>query len=230
MRRFLCLLLGFALLCPCGAAGAEAPKYIALTFDDGPSGRFTRALLDGLEARDARATFFLCGYRLEQYPELVSRILQGGHEIGLHGYSHDIMSTMSRRQIARELNRTRVLLPGECRIRFLRTPGGSTSLAVEQVAGAMGFALLDWSVDPRDWAVRDAAAVGWSIVEQVQDGDVVLLHDMSESSVTAALNSVDLLKKEGFQFVTVSELARLRGERIRPGACYKSFPPEMSDG
>ena len=223
MRKLLCILLVLLLLCP-AASASESPKYIALTFDDGPSGRYTRALLAGLEERSARATFFLCGYRLEQYPELVGDILAGGHEIGLHGYSHEMMSAMSRREIAQELNHTRVLLPGDCRIRFLRTPGGSSSLAVEQVAGAMGLALLDWSVDPRDWATRDAAAIGGSIVRQVQDGDIVLLHDMSESSVTAALNTVDLLSKQGFRFVTVSELARLRGARIRPGETYHSFP------
>ena len=228
MRKMLIILLIF-LLCPSASAveaEEEAPKYVALTFDDGPSGRYTRALLAGLEERSARATFFLCGYRLEQYPDLVGDILAGGHEIGLHGYSHNTMSAMSRREIARELNMTRVLLPGDCRIRFLRTPGGKSSLAVEQVAGAMGLALLDWSVDPRDWATRDAAAIGGSIVRQVQDGDIVLMHDMSESSVTAALNTVDILRKEGFRFVTVSELARLRGARICPGQCYRSFPPE----
>ena len=228
MRKILCLLLTMLLLCP-AASGAETPKYVALTFDDGPSGRFTQRLLEGLEERNARATFFLCGYRLEQYPQLVGDILVGGHEIGLHGYSHEDLSAMSRREIAEELNRTRVLLPGDCRIRFLRTPGGKNSLAVEQVARAMGYGLLDWSMDPRDWATRDAAAIGGSMIRKVRDGDVVLLHDMSESSVTAALNTVDILSRQGFRFVTVSELARIRGAQIRPGQCYHSFPGEETE-
>ncbi len=226
MRRSLIFLLIFLLFPSASAAEAESPKYVALTFDDGPSGRYTRALLQGLEARNARATFFLCGYRLEQYPDLVGDILAGGHEIGLHGYSHDDLAAMSRREIAQELNRTRVLLPGDCRVRFLRPPGGSSSLAVEQVAGALGYALLDWSLDPRDWASRDAAAIGGSLVRGVRDGDIVLMHDMSESSVTAALNTVELLTRQGFKFVTVSELARLRGSQIRPGTTYRCFPKE----
>lgn len=224
--RKLCLFLCLVLLLPGHASAAENPKYIALTFDDGPSGRYTRALLEGLEERDARATFFLCGYRMEQYPELIGEILADGHEIGLHGYSHDNLSRMSRREIARELEMTRVLLPEGCRVRFLRAPGGCTSLAVTQVAGAMGLAVLDWSVDPRDWASRDAAAVCCTILDRVRDGDIILMHDMSESSVRAALNAVDLLTKEGFRFVTVSELVRLRNVRVRSGECYRCFPPK----
>ena len=67
---------------------AQPEKLVALTFDDGPSGKFTRNLLDGLKERDVKATFLLCGYRMEQYPELTARIFNEGHEIGLHGYSH----------------------------------------------------------------------------------------------------------------------------------------------
>lgn len=223
MRKTLCLLLGLCLLFP-SASAAEKPKFIALTFDDGPSGRYTRQLLEGLDRRDARVTFFLCGYRIEQYPDLPEQILERGHEIGLHGYSHNIMSTMSRRDIAQELNRTLVLLPPNCRVRFLRPPQGRSSLAVRQVAGAMGFAIADWSVDPKDWATQDTAAVGRSILEDARDGDVVLMHDMSQSSVEAALNIIDLLQRRGFRFVTLSELARLRGVPIRDGETYRQFP------
>jgi len=225
MRKLLLLILCSMLLCP-RASAAEMPKYLALTFDDGPSGRFTRRLLEGLEERDARATFFLCGYRLEQYPELAEQILAGGHEIGLHGYSHRDLDNMSRRDIAEELSGTQALLPGNCRPRFLRPPQGRCSQPVCQVAEATGLSLLHWSVDPRDWAGKDSAAVCRSIVRQVRDGDVILLHDMSDSSVDAALNAVDLLQKEGFRFVTVSELARLHRHRVDPGKCYQCFPPK----
>jgi len=225
MRKMLCLLLTMLLLCP-AASGAETPKYIALTFDDGPSGRFTRQLLEGLRLRDASVTFFLCGYRLEQYPDLAEQILADGHEIGLHGYTHRVMSTLSRRDIAAELNDTLALLPKGSRVRFLRPPQGSRSLAVTQVAGAMGLAIADWSVDPRDWATQDTAAVGRSIVEGARDGDIVLMHDMSESSVQAALNIIDLLQQQGFRFVTLSELARIRNITLHPGQVYRSFPGE----
>ena len=123
MRRiFLCLICLSLVLLP--AKGAEDVKYVALTFDDGPSGRFTRQLLKGLEARDVKATFLLCGYRMEQYPELVTQIYEAGHEIGCHGYSHSNMRPMSRRDIAGEIEKMQRLLPEGCAMAFLRPPGG----------------------------------------------------------------------------------------------------------
>ena len=222
MRRifalFLCLMLvGIP------PVRSESPRYVALTFDDGPSGRFTRRLLTGLQERDAKATFLLCGYRLEIYPELAKRIVAEGHEIGLHGYSHKDMAKLSRRELTREIKDTVALLPQGCEPVFLRPPGGSESSLVSAVAAEMGLALLNWSVDPRDWAVHDAAVVETAVISQVRSGDVILLHDLSDSSVDAALSIVDKLQEEGFHFVTVSELARLRGITPQPGKTYHHF-------
>ena len=96
MRRILSILLCLSLLV-FPSARAEQAKYVALTFDDGPSGRFTRRLLAGLEERQVQATFLLCGYRMEIYPELTQKIFDDGHEIGLHGYSHKDMAKLSRK-------------------------------------------------------------------------------------------------------------------------------------
>ena len=224
MRRFfLCLICLSLVLLP--VRGEEGPKYVALTFDDGPSGRFTRQLLKGLAARDATATFLLCGYRMEQYPELVTQIYEAGHEIGCHGYSHNNMRPMSRRDIAGEIEKMQQLLPEGCAMAFLRPPGGCCSDNVRQVAKARGLAILSWSVDPRDWATHDSRAVAQTVVERVKDGDVILLHDMTASSVQAALDIVDNLKGRGFRFVTASRLAVLRGRNLLPGKTYTSFPP-----
>ena len=224
MRRiFLCLICLSLVLLP--ARGAENVKYVALTFDDGPSGRFTRQLLKGLEARDVQAPFLLCGYRMEQSPELVTRIYEAGHEIGCHGYSHSNMRPMSRRDIAGEIEKMQRLLPEGCAMAFLRPPGGCCSDNVRQVAKARGLALLSWSVDPRDWATHDSRAIAKTVVERVKDGDVILLHDMTASSVQAALDIVDNLKGRGFRFVTASRLAVLRGRNLIPGKTYTSFPP-----
>ena len=224
MRRFfLCLICLSLVLLP--VRGEDGPKYVALTFDDGPSGRFTRQLLKGLEARDVQATFLLCGYRMEQYPELVTQIYEAGHEIGCHGYSHSNMRPMSRRDIAGEIEKMQRLLPEGCAMAFLRPPGGCCSDNVRQVAKARGLAILSWSVDPRDWATHDSRAVAQTVVERVKDGDVILLHDMTASSVQAALDIVDNLKGRGFRFVTASRLAVLRGRNLLPGKTYTSFPP-----
>lgn len=223
MRRVLALFLMLSVLA-IPAQSAEQKKLVALTFDDGPSGRFTRILLEGLKERDVKATFLLCGYRIEQYPELAHQIFSEGHEIGYHGFSHDSMKGMSRKTIAQELMDTQALLPEDCDPVFLRPPGGFVTDGVRQVAQARRLAILSWSVDPRDWATTETASVERSVLGSVQDGDIILLHDMTMSSVRAALNIVDSLQKQGFRFVTASELARLRETKIKPGETYKCFP------
>ena len=209
------------------AKALEAPRYVALTFDDGPSGHYTERLLDGLQKRGVHATFLLCGYRMQQFPELTGRIVADGHEIGLHGYSHENMGTMSRRQIAAELISSEKLLPEGCSPAFLRPPGGVVGDGVRQVAEVRLLGLLTWSVDPRDWAVKDAPLVIRRVLSRVKDGDVVLLHDMSDSSVTAALEIVDQLKAQGYELVTVSQLAHNRNVKIKPGRIYQHFPREL---
>ena len=227
MRRFLAVLLCLSLL-PISARATQT-KYVALTFDDGPSGKYTRQLLDGLYDRGIHATFLLCGYRIMDYPDIAQRIFDEGHEIGIHGYSHDSMKTMSRRDIAAEIADTQSLLPQGCTARFLRPPGGFCTDGVRQVAEARNLAILSWSVDPKDWATNDTAAIETAVLKNIRDGDIVLLHDMSASSVKAALDIADTLMEENFQLVTVSEMAKRRSVRTQPGQIYTAFPPKEQD-
>lgn len=213
----------WALCCPALAAGQE--KYLALTFDDGPSGRFTQTLLEGLAARNVHATFFLCGYRLETYGPLAGQIRAGGHEIGLHGYSHAPMADMSRTKLEQELSRTRALLPRATLVNLLRAPGGQLNDTIRACGKQDNLALIQWSVDPKDWATEDTERIYQSILAQVDDGGVILLHDMSDSSVQAALRAVDTLKARGYHFLTVSQLAMLRLTHLTGGESYRCFPP-----
>ncbi len=222
LKRFFLFFLCALMLCLPVRADSGQP-LVALTFDDGPSGRFTRRLLEGLETRHAPATFLLCGYRIADYPALTKQILDAGHEIGLHGYSHTSMKEMPRQQIQKELADTLALLPQNCPIQFLRPPGGQCTGATRAAARQMGFWLLNWSVDPRDWNTEDAALIARRVISQTRDGDVILLHDMSDSSVDAALAIVDALQAKGFRFVTVSQLAQAKGVHPLPGQLYCRF-------
>lgn len=225
MKRFAALILCVCLLCV-PVRAAEEEKLVALTFDDGPSGRFTRRLLEGLQERDAKATFLLCGYRMAQYPELTQRIFQEGHEIGLHGYTHKSMQTMCQGDVTLEIRQTMALIPAGCKVSFLRSPGGLCGKCTLAAAKEQGLAVLSWSVDPKDWAVKDARAVKKEVLRCVRDGDVILLHDMSDSSVDAALAIVDALQARGFRFVTASELAQARNVTLVPGVKYTRFYPK----
>ena len=228
MHRFMACLLILS-FCSLPVQAAENKKYVALTFDDGPSGRFTQQLLDGLALRGAKCTFLLCGYRMEQYPELTQRIFQEGHEIGYHGFSHDSMQQMSRRKIGQELMDSQALLPEDCEPAVMRPPGGFVTDGIRQVAEVRNLAILSWSVDPKDWATKSVAAIEQSVLKTVKDGDVVLLHDMSASSVQAALDIVDELQRQGYRFVTASELAKLRKVSLKPGQVYREFPPSEEE-
>ena len=222
MRRILAFFLILTLLCP-PVQAVQQEKYVALTFDDGPSGRFTRRLLEGLETRDVKVTFLLCGYRMAQSPQMAQVIFDRGHEIGLHGYSHDNMAKMTYREAEKEICETLALLPQGCKPTFLRPPGGSCGKAAAEAAADHGLALLNWSVDPRDWCTHDALAVEAAVVSTVQDGDIILLHDMCDCSVDAALAIVDRLRDQGFTFVTVSELAQRKNTIPQPGRMYLHF-------
>ena len=222
LRRWLLLVLCFVLLCIPVRAKPE-PKYVALTFDDGPSGKYTRQLLEGLEQRGVKATFLLCGYRMKEDPQTTQRIFSMGHEIGLHGYSHKSMANMSEAEIGRELQDCIDLLPDGCESVFMRPPGGATTAAVKRAAKEKGLSILHWSVDPKDWSVKNATAVVQAVVTDVADGDVILLHDMFGSSVEAAFTIVDALLQRGFQFVTATELASVRNTVPQPGLVYTRF-------
>lgn len=222
MKKFVIWLLCICMLCV-PVQASENEKLVALTFDDGPSGRFTCRLLEGLEERDVKATFFLCGYRMAQYPELTEQIFQDGHEIGLHGYSHKSMKDMCARDVIQEIEKAIALIPDGCQVSFLRSPGGVCGSCTQKVAEDFGLALISWSVDPKDWAIQDAQTVERKVISCVRDGDVILLHDMSDSSVEAALVIVDRLQEQGYRFVTVSQLARFRNETLIPGKKYTQF-------
>lgn len=222
MRRTLCAMICLVMMVFPVSSGSET-KYVALTFDDGPSGRFTRRLLEGLEERDVKATFFLCGYRLEDYRTLAKKIHEQGHEIGLHGYSHADLGKMTYAQVVKELRDTAALLPEGCQPTLLRPPGGSSGEALKKATEEMGLSIINWSVDPRDWANHDAAVVEAAVIRQVEDGDIILLHDMCDCSVDAAFGIIDKLLCEGYQFVTVSQLAQLQGVDPQPGRIYSRF-------
>lgn len=198
-------------------------KYIAITFDDGPSGSITKTLLEGLEKRGARATFFLCGYRIKSFKSYPQLILDYGHEIGLHTDNHANLTKLDDDGIRQELEGMLDLLPEGYQVTLMRPPGGSCNAAVKRVCLDMGLSIVMWSVDPKDWATNDVDTIVQRIVNGASHGGIILMHDLKSSSVTAALSAISLLQAQGYEFVTVSELAQIMGKTLEPGQVYYSL-------
>lgn len=210
------------------SAGAEERKYVALTFDDGPSGHLTAELLEGLEERGIKATFFLCGYRVDQFPALTKRIAAQGHEIGTHSDAHRFFSKMSPEEICRDLSASveKIEKVTGKRPKLLRPPGGIYDKKILAKTTCADLPIILWSVDPDDWCCFQSQTVAQRVISKTQNGDVILLHDMSRSSVKAAFKIIDSLQEKGFCFVTVSELARLSGTQLQGGKAYYRFRME----
>lgn len=224
MKKLLCVLLtATVLLLPVEAV--DEPKYIALTFDDGPSGYLTADLLDGLAERGVHATFFICGYRVDQFPEITARIAAEGHEIGVHGDTHTMFSQMSPIEVCDDLSEAMRKIEEASGVTptLLRPPGGIYDLEVLKKTVCADLPVILWSVDVEDWHRSNSDEICADIVKQVQNGDVILLHDMKESSVNAALKVIDRLQSDGYVFVTVSELARLSGTELAGNTAYYAF-------
>ncbi|WP_431931809.1 polysaccharide deacetylase family protein [Nonomuraea jabiensis] len=194
-------------------------KCVALTFDDGP-GEYTGRLLDMLRKRDVKATFFVIGQMVaaDKGGRLVRRIVEDGHELGNHSWSHPALAGLSHDDVQRQLQHTNDLvfkLTG-VRMHVMRPPYGSTNDAVAAEARHEGLAQILWSVDTLDWLHRVPAAVARRAGE-AKPGSIVLLHDIHRTTVEAVPAILDLLGRRGFTFVTVSELY---GRTPSPGRTY----------
>lgn len=183
----------------------EIQKKVALTFDDGPDGRYTELLLDGLKERNVRATFFVTGKKAEEFPQIIKRMDEEGHLIGNHTYSHMQLTKGQEEEFKKELQKTSDIiqkLTGKS-TEFVRPPYGTWEKRFEDELSM--FPVL-WTVDPLDWCSKDASKVIGKVVSKVKENDIILMHDQYKSSITAALSIVDTLKKEGYEFVTVDEI------------------------
>lgn len=196
-------------------------KYVALTFDDGPTAKTTGRLLDGLYQRGAKATFFLVGNRIAVNQELVLRMKAEGHQVGNHTWDHSVLkgvnSTVEQEEISRTDAALRELL-GDGTY-WVRPPYGL--LNSDQLSD-FSVPLVSWSLDPKDWKRRNTAGDVQAVVSRVQPNDIILMHDSFPTSVDAALEIVDTLKARGYVFVTVEELLSLNGIEAQPGVIYCS--------
>lgn len=197
-------------------------KAIALTFDDGPNAATTNRLLDILEKNNVKATFFLLGNRVESGKECVKRMYEEKMEIGSHTYDHKQLTKVSGEEVKKQVEKTSgeiKKITGE-EPTVLRPPYGSYNENVKKFANAP---IILWSVDTLDWKSKNANAVYESVMNTTRDGSVLLFHDIYETTIDAIERIVPELKEMGFDMVTVSELAEIKGKTMENGGVYTNF-------
>lgn len=217
------------------------PKWLALTFDDGPSEPYTAQILDTLKRFGVRATFFVIGENAEHYPDLVQRIWEEGHEIGSHTFTHPNMGAVSIRRARLELNATQRILQsilGRSTLLFRppynadAEPTSAEEVSPIIVASQMGYLTVGEFIDPQDWNLqprdaghvihrRTAEDIAQQVIQQVQAGigNTVLLHDGGgdrSQTVKALSIIIPELQRRGYRFVTVSDLLGTSRESIMP--------------
>ena len=197
---------------------------IAFTFDDGPS-KYTERLLTALEENNARASFFMIGQNVGRFPSTVQLMKDLGCDIGNHTMNHRDLVKLSVEDIQIQVGATdeavsQIIEEGTS---MVRPPYGSQDSKVRE---SLNHPVVLWSVDTNDWQSEDANAIAEYILANVKDGDIVLMHDIYEASVEAAIIAIPKLMERGYQIVSVSELAEARGYILENGKVYSRFYPE----
>ena len=184
---------------------SQAHPEVALTFDDGPSPKYTPLLLDGLKERNVQATFFLLGQNVKENQELVQRMQAEGHLLGNHTYNHvqlnKIPETTARQEILKtnnEIYEATGKYP-----EYMRPPYGAWKKNMELCVEMLP---VFWDIDTLDWKSQNVDAILKAAGEEPENGSIILMHDEYQTSVEAALLLIDRLKEKGYEFVTVDEL------------------------
>ncbi len=185
--------------------------YIAVTFDDGPHPKKTPKILDLLAEYNIHATFFTVGQNIEYYAEAAKRILEEGHEIGNHTYSHPHMRNAEINALKNEIKACEKVINNKLQknTSLFRPPEGVVDNEILRLASDMGYDLILWSVDTRDWAGTSAEEICENVISHVRPGDIILMHDYTGANchtLEALKLIIPKLIEKGYQFVTVSEL------------------------
>lgn len=180
-------------------------KAVALTFDDGPQKGCTDRLLDGLKERGVRASFFLMGENIAGNEELVKRMSQEGHLQGNHSYRHVKLTAESEELVCGEIKKNSDMIEEITGVRpqYLRPPYGDWN---DDLECRLDMTTVFWSIDSLDWKLQNKTKIVNQVMKQVDNGDIILMHDIFPESVDAALEIVDRLLAEGYMFVTVDEM------------------------
>jgi len=198
--------------------GPVTENKIALTFDDGPDPRFSETVLDVLKEYNVPATFFVMGSRAIAYPEIIERIVAEGHIIGNHTYFHpNLVKEGDVATLEREVTRTENTLNDIIgyRTKLFRAPYGFLYNELVEKLSDMDYSVVVWSVDSLDWQEDPPEVITDNVLNNVQPGAIVLMHDGGDwdadrtSTIESLRKIIPTLQEQGYQFVTVPELLNI---------------------
>lgn len=202
-------------------AGHPDIKKVALTFDDGPDILFTTKILDILKNNNIKATFFVVGNRAQAHPDMVKRIMAEGHIIGNHTWDHPVVSKLSKDKIIEEILKTENLIYNITgyHTTLFRPPYGKSNTGVIGEVANLGYNIIDWSVDTRDWAGTPPSKIMEYVRSEMRPGGIILQHcaggkeENLTNTVVVLQSIINLLKSEGYGFVQVPELLNIPSYR-----------------
>lgn len=196
-------------------------KIVAFTFDDGPS-EYTMEIVNTLVLNNSKATFFELGNRMKYNQEIVKNVLNNGMEIGSHTYAHKNLNKLTIEEIDEEINSTNIIfneITGE-NIKLLRPPYGNAN---ELVKSRVNTPIITWNIDTNDWLYKDSEHVYNHIIENIESGDIILMHDVYSETVEAVKKVVPYLIEKGYKITTVSELAKYNNIELKEKEVYRSL-------
>ncbi|MDD3705016.1 MAG: polysaccharide deacetylase family sporulation protein PdaB [Clostridiaceae bacterium] len=183
-------------------------KKIAISFDAAWGADYTEGLLKTLKNYDVKTTFFLVGFWVDKYPDMVKRIDEEGHEIGNHSSKHPHMSQLSKEQIIEELTRTSEKIEAitSKKVTLFRPPFGDYNNRLIETSRGLGIQAIQWDVDSLDYKDYGTDAIVRRVLSKVKNGSIVLFHNNATYTADALPIILDSLQKEGYKIVPVSEL------------------------
>lgn len=194
-------------------------KLVAFTFDDGPS-KYTLDIINILEEYNASATFFEVGYNIKAHPEITKEVFDRGFEVANHTTDHSKLTKLTEAKYLSKINDNNALfkeLTGKD-MPYLRPPYGSYN---DKIKANAGVPIVTWSLDTRDWESRNKDKVIEMVMNNIKEGDIILFHDLYESTRDAVKELMPLLKEQGYQAVSVGELFKSKGITLEAGTSYR---------
>jgi len=189
------------------ASNSRIGKKVALTFDDVPNAH-TRKILRILRANKIKATFFLVGYQVHDNPEIAREIIEYGHEIGNHSYTHRWNGESTVEDLLKDIDKAeKCILEVTGRLPlYLRPPGGLIDENIKKACGLSGYGIVLWTVDSRDWFYPDdRETILDNVFNQVKPGSIILFHSLPQT-VDVLPEVIETLKNQGYQIGSVSSI------------------------